>query len=282
MIVADNIIEVREALAKMREVQKIILVPTMGNLHDGHLRLVKLAKTYAPFVVVSIFVNPLQFGPKEDFANYPRTLTQDIEKLSALDVDLVFTPPTSQMYPALEDQTHVYVPTLSEDLCGIFRPHFFRGVATVVTKLFNIIQPNFAAFGEKDFQQLLIVRKLVQDLCLPIEIVSVPTVREHDGLAMSSRNHYLNAKERQRAVILYQTLMQARQEIQDGNQNYQHLIKCAENSLTSAKFTVDYVSIRRRENLNEPNIHDRELIILAAAWLGNTRLIDNVHIDLNS
>lgn len=272
----QHIPELRQSLAHYREKQKIALVPTMGNLHEGHLALVRRAKEVADIVVVSIFVNPLQFGPNEDFAKYPRTLQKDLQKLQTYDVNIVFTPEMKEIYPDLDSQSNVSVPVISDDLCGKFRPHFFYGVTTVVAKLFNIVQPAIALFGEKDFQQLHIIKKMVTDLCFPLSILSVATFREEDGLAMSSRNQYLTANERQKAVHIYKTLCNLANAIISANANYEHLTKTAAQELTDFGFKVDYIEIRTRQNLSLPTNKDNDLIILLAAWLGQTRLIDNM------
>ena len=259
--------------------QSIALVPTMGNLHDGHLTLVKQALAIADQVVVTIFVNPLQFGATEDYHTYPRTLAEDSEKLEQLGVQLLFNPAVTTIYPAgVEATTNVQVPKLSEILCGASRPGFFKGVATVVNILFNLVQPDKALFGEKDYQQLLIIKRLVTDLFIPIEIVSVPTVREADGLAMSSRNHYLNPAQRTIAPHLFQILNDMKAKIVVGQQNLALLENEAINNLQQAGFKPDYVSIRCRHDLTLPTSKDDNLIILAAAWLGPARLIDNIFV----
>lgn len=279
MIIKD-IPTLREQLLLNRQQKKIALVPTMGNLHAGHLQLVKLAQQHGNYVVVSIFVNPMQFGPNEDFASYPRTLSDDVDKLSQLNVDAIFTPTIEEIYPLkLDVQTQVSIPLISNELCGFFRPGFFTGIATVVTKLFNIVQPHVAIFGEKDFQQLQIIRQLVNDLCFDIEIIAAPIVREKDGLAMSSRNQYLQPQERLIACNLYQQLQKTAEKMLSGNMDFHQLEKAAQNSL-STNFKVDYFSVRNRNNLTQPTTTDRELILLVAAWLGKARLIDNIFVDL--
>lgn len=260
--------------------ETIAFVPTMGNLHEGHLSLVKIAQQKAPRVVVSIYVNPLQFSPDEDFDSYPRTLDDDLEKLKALDVDLVFTPDDSMIYPEGESQsTFVEVPGLSHVIEGEFRPGFFRGVATVVLKLFNMVQPDMAVFGEKDFQQLLVIRQMVNDLDLPVEIIGAEIKREADGLAMSSRNNYLDPVERENSQILSESLMQFRQNIVQGTTIEQAETACI-GTLESHGFVVDYVTLRETDRLrrvsNDQVDTKKELIILAAAKIGKTRLIDNV------
>lgn len=270
--------EVRAALlASRRSGRRIALVPTMGDLHGGHIALVRRAGEIAPVRVVSIFVNPFQFGEGEDFDAYPRTPQEDIERLDALGVDLVFLPPVSEIYPdGAERSTRVEVPGLSSVLCGATRPTFFRGVATVVSMLFNVIQPDLALLGEKDYQQLLVVRRLVRDLKLPVAVESVPTVREADGLAMSSRNRYLDARERSRASALYRFLLKAAERIRGGERDYHALGLHYMKALERAGFRPEYFTARRAEDLASPTPDEEELILLAAAWLGRTRLIDNV------
>jgi pantoate--beta-alanine ligase len=263
-----------------RSGETIAFVPTMGNLHQGHLTLVEIAQEKASRVVVSIYVNPLQFSPDEDFDSYPRTLEADLDKLRAMDVDLVFTPDDSMIYPSGESRsTFVEVPGLSHIIEGEFRPGFFRGVATVVLKLFNMVQPDLAVFGEKDFQQLLVIRQMVADLDLPIEIIGAEIKREADGLAMSSRNSYLGPAERQNSRVLSESLQQLCQDIEQGISIEQAEKNCSE-TLKSNGFVVDYVTLRETEGLKkvseEQLISGRKLIVLAAAKLGSTRLIDNL------
>jgi pantoate--beta-alanine ligase len=263
-----------------RSGETIAFVPTMGNLHQGHLSLVEMAQEKASRVVVSIYVNPLQFSPDEDFDSYPRTLETDLDKLRAMDVDLVFTPDDSMIYPSGESRsTFVEVPGLSHIIEGEFRPGFFRGVATVVLKLFNMVQPDLAVFGEKDYQQLLVIRQMVDDLDLPIEIIGAEIKREADGLAMSSRNSYLEPLDRQNSRLLSASLQQLRQEIEQGISIEQAEKNCSE-TLESNGFVVDYVTLRETQGLkkvsDEQLISGSELIVLAAAKLGRTRLIDNL------
>ena len=258
----------------------IAFVPTMGNLHEGHLSLVEIARQKAERVVVSIYVNPLQFSPDEDFASYPRTLEDDLDKLEALGIDLVFIPDDSMIYPEGEQQsTYVEVPVLSHIIEGQFRPGFFKGVATVVLKLFNMVQPDIAVFGEKDFQQLLIIRQMVSDLNLPIEIIGGQTKREADGLAKSSRNNYLSQAERENSRILSESINTCRQQIESGADIDQAEKTCIE-TLINHGFTVDYVTLRETKRLQkvskEELLANREFVILAAAKLGRTRLIDNL------
>jgi pantoate--beta-alanine ligase len=273
----------RRALKKARKAGKTIgFVPTMGNLHEGHLQLAHRAKQLADCVVVSIFVNPLQFGANEDLDAYPRTLAADKEKLFGEGTNFLFAPEVEQIYPeGMEPQTLVSVPRITDTLCGAARPGHFTGVSTVVNKLFNMVQPDVAVFGEKDFQQLMVIRKMTSDLCMPIDIVGVATVREVDGLAMSSRNHYLTEKERLVAPRLHRILQDYREAIANGFDNYQHLERHAHEDLVAAGFKPDYVSIRDVETLDRVTPDTEAIVILAAARLGNTRLIDNVTLTLN-
>ena len=262
--------------------QRIAFVPTMGNLHEGHLDLVRKAHTLADVVVVSIFVNPLQFGPNEDLDAYPRTLAADKEKLFSEGVQLLFAPGVTDIYPeGMEAQTLVHVPDLGDTLCGRSRPGHFDGVTTVVSKLFNIVQPEVAVFGEKDFQQLSIVRKMVIDLCMPIEIVGVATTRDADGLAKSSRNGYLSEDERKIAPVLNRTLRDCREAIACGFDNFLQLESHARMQLLQAGFEPDYFAILDARTLRAITDDTEEIAILAAARLGNTRLIDNVRLALN-
>ncbi|MFO7786226.1 MAG: pantoate--beta-alanine ligase [Halospina sp.] len=262
---------------------RIALVPTMGNLHPGHLALVEEARQKADIVVTSIFVNPLQFGPNEDLDSYPRTLAEDQEKLESRGNDLVFAPSAREVYPnGIEYHTHITVPVITELHCGASRPGHFTGVATVVTLLFNMVQPDLAVFGEKDFQQLAVIRKLTRDLFLPIEILGVPTYREPDGLAMSSRNNYLSESDRARAVRLYQMLCWARDAIQEGRRDYSTLSDEAIRTLDHEGFHPDYFNIVNTETLEPADRKDARITILAAAWLGQTRLIDNLSLTLDN
>lgn len=265
--------------AWQRKGESIALVPTMGNLHAGHLKLVREAQRLTRRVVVSIFVNPLQFSPNEDYDSYPRTLDADLQQLAELEIDAAFSPSVAEMYPrGLTATSWVEVPELSEILCGAFRPGHFRGVATVVVKLLNLVQPNIAVFGEKDYQQLLLVRRMVTDLNFPVEIAAVPTVREADGLAMSSRNQYLSTQERAKAPWLYRTLCEAQQALLAGECDFDALSKRQLLKLKEQGFKPDYFVIRRAGDLAEAAPNERPLRILAAAWLGNTRLIDNLEV----
>lgn len=284
MQTVTTIAEVRSLVAAWRAAgQRIAFVPTMGNLHAGHIHLVDEAHRHADRVVASIFVNPLQFGPSEDFAAYPRTLAADQEKLAAAGCDLLFAPGEREMYPLGCEglMTCVEVPGLSDILCGAFRPGHFRGVATVVSKLFHIVQPDVALFGEKDYQQLLVIRRMVRDLDMPVEIIGVATVREADGLALSSRNGYLSVDERRLAADLYAALQALAAQLREGRQDYAALEAAAVARLERAGFRPDYVSVRRAADLGLPQAGERRLVVLAAARLGKTRLIDNLLIELD-
>ena len=250
-------------------------VPTMGNLHAGHIRLVNEAREHADKVVASVFVNPTQFGPGEDFEAYPRTLPDDQAKLEAAGTDLVFAPSVSEMYPA-PTLTWVEVDELGDHLCGASRPGHFRGVSTVVTKLFNIVTPDVACFGEKDFQQLAVIRRMAQDLCFAVRVIGVPTAREPDGLAMSSRNGYLSDEERALAPQVYAHLQQAREAIIAGERDYRALSKHLSASLEQLGFSVDYLTVVDAETVVPAVAEDRQLRVSVAARLGRTRLIDNI------
>ncbi|MGA4322593.1 pantoate--beta-alanine ligase [Ectopseudomonas hydrolytica] len=274
--------ELRAAVAQARaEGKQIGFVPTMGNLHAGHASLVQIAAQRADFVVASIFVNPLQFGAGEDLDKYPRTLAADQEKLLAAGCHLLFHPDVAEMYPhGMGDQTRVTVPGVSEGLCGASRPGHFEGVATVVTKLFNMVQPDLAVFGEKDYQQLAVIRALVQDLNMPIQIIGAPTQRAEDGLALSSRNGYLSAEQRAVAPALYRSLQSIAEALHHGAQDYARLIETAQTQQREAGFTPDYLEIRNALNLRPAQLDDRHLVVLTAAHLGSTRLIDNLLVEL--
>lgn len=274
MLVTHTIAELR---AHLRGVTGIAFVPTMGNLHQGHLDLVRIARQHGQFVVVSIFVNPLQFGINEDYSKYPRTLEQDCKMLEQCGVDMVFAPSEGNLYPQPQQVT-VDLPPIANELCGAFRPGHFRGAATVVLKLFNIVQPRIAVFGKKDYQQLYLMRQMAAQLNLPVEIVGGETVRASDGLALSSRNQYLNVAERTEAVFLYQTLIGIRLAIMNGATDFFKLERQAIEALTVRGWQVDYVTIRAQSNLAEPTASEGNLAILAAAWLGKTRLIDNLEV----
>jgi pantoate--beta-alanine ligase len=259
--------------------ESIGFVPTMGNLHEGHLALLDAARERCDRSVVSIFVNPMQFGEGEDFEHYPRTLQEDQEKLKQAGTDLLFAPSVSTIYPqGGEAQTRVEVPGLSDILCGASRPGHFVGVATIVCKLFNCVQPDMAVFGEKDYQQLMVIRRMVADLAIPVEILGLATVREADGLARSSRNGYLTPEQRQRAPKLYQTLEFTAGLLKGGDRNYARLEKNGLDLLRSAGFRPDYFTIRRADDLQQPHEGEPDLIILAAAYMGTTRLIDNLNV----
>ncbi len=267
----------RDMLKQWRKAgNSVAFVPTMGNLHDGHLQLVKKAKECADKVVVSLFVNPTQFGVGEDFNHYPRTESEDTKKLDAIGTDLLFLPSVSEIYSE-NHRTSVSVSGLSNLHCGKTRVGHFDGVATIVCKLFNIVQPDLAYFGEKDFQQLTLIRTLVRDLNIPVEICGIETAREADGLAMSSRNGYLSAEERLVAPALYRSLCQARDSILAGEQNYPALEKKLILSLREAGLQPEYFSVCRQSDLMPAGLDDIDLVILAAARLGKTRLIDNVY-----
>ena len=262
--------------------ERVVFVPTLGNLHEGHLQLVRLAASHGQRTVVSIFVNPLQFGKNEDYALYPRTMDADIEKLESADCNALFCPTDREIYPnGVEEQTTVAVPTMTNILCGATRPGHFTGVTTIVAKLFNIVQPDAAVFGIKDFQQLAVVKRMVQDLCMPIEIIEAPVARADDGLALSSRNGYLTSTERDIAPALYRILCSARDRILGGDHNYPLVEAEAKVELLHAGFLPDYFSVRCARTL-EPGTTEQDLAILAAAWLGRTRLIDNVTLTLPS
>ena len=257
----------------------VSFVPTMGNLHGGHLALVDLARARADRVVVSIFVNPLQFGPEEDYAAYPRTIDDDRSLLVDAGVDALFLPTVDEIYPRGEDQaTFVEVPAISDILCGAFRPGHFRGVATVVAKLFNLVQPHLSVFGAKDYQQLAVIRRMTEDLCFPLDIVACPTGREDDGLAMSSRNRYLTESERRLAPRLHAALAAAVARIEAGDDDWAAIQSEASTALAGAGFRPDYFEVRDAVTLAAPADGATELVVLAAAWLGRARLIDNLQV----
>ncbi len=272
--------ELRAAVARARsEGKRIALVPTMGNLHSGHIALITKAVQRADFVIASIFVNPLQFGPNEDLASYPRTLAADQEQLLQAGCHLLFTPTVEEMYPhGMTDQTIVRVPVVSEGLCGGSRPGHFDGVSTVVSKLFNMVQPDIAIFGQKDFQQLAVVNALVRDLNMPIQIIGEPTVRAADGLALSSRNGYLTDEQRAAAPALYRVIKQIGTALQNGQQDHQQLVSDGIKALEAAGFRPDYLEIRNAVSLRPATPDDHDLVVLGAAFMGKTRLIDNLHL----
>ena len=263
-----------------REAGSVAFVPTMGNLHEGHLALVREAAKRADKVVVSIFVNRLQFGQGEDFDRYPRTLEQDAAKLAGEGVAVLFAPSEQELYPNVAQQYNVEPPHLQNELCGAFRPGHFRGVATVVAKLFNIVEPDYACFGKKDYQQLVILQGMAADLNFRVEIVPVDIGRAADGLALSSRNQYLSEAKRKQAPQLYRELQAVARAVENGNRDYAALEQQAAANLKQAGWQVDYVEIRHAGNLQVAHVGDSELVVLAAARLGNTRLIDNIEIRL--
>ncbi|WP_151173205.1 pantoate--beta-alanine ligase [Pseudoalteromonas ruthenica] len=258
----------------------IAFVPTMGNLHEGHYSLVDKAKTLADKVVVSIFVNPMQFGANEDLDAYPRTLKADQQGLSERGADYLFTPTVQTIYPnGLESQSYVDVPGVSLGYCGGARPGHFRGVATVVTKLFNLVQPDFACFGEKDFQQLQVIKTMVRDLSMPIEVIGVPTERDVNGLALSSRNNYLNEAQKQQASTLFTTLQWVKEQIQAGNNDFADLEHQAIARIEQQGLRIDYFNVAERNRLTAATAKDSELVLLVAAYLDKVRLIDNLTLD---
>ena len=271
----DVVTTVAELRARLANEPRIAFVPTMGNLHDGHLALVKQAQQYADCVVVSIFVNPLQFGANEDLANYPRTLEADCDKLRSAGANVVFTPTEQVLYPQPQN-IFVEPPPIAGQLCGASRPGHFRGVATVVLKLFNLVQPHVAVFGKKDFQQLFIIRQMAEQLAVPVEIVAGETVREADGLAMSSRNGYLQPSQRLEAPRLYKALQQVVQAAQTGRRDFETIQQQTTQYLTQLGWIVDYIEVRSATTLLPPSAEERELVVLGAAKLGKTRLIDNI------
>jgi pantoate--beta-alanine ligase len=280
MLTLHSVIELRDCISRWRFTgQRVALVPTMGNLHAGHLKLVEHAREHAERVVVSIFVNPLQFGPSEDFKSYPRTLNADKTQLLAAKADLLFAPPVAEMYPGgVEQLTRVEVPELSVILDGKFRPGHFIGVATVVAKLFNMVQPDVALFGEKDYQQLAVIRRMATDLSIPVEIVAVPTLRESDGLALSSRNQYLTPAEHELAPLLYRVLSEVTEALRQGRRDFQKLESEAVRKLSEG-MRPDYVSIRTARTLLPAAVDTAHFVVLAAVWLGKARLIDNIEVD---
>jgi pantoate--beta-alanine ligase len=284
MLTEHQAAEVRKRVQRWKNIQqRVALVPTMGNLHAGHVALVKRAQQLADRVVVSIFVNPLQFGPGEDFQTYPRTLDADRLQLAVAGTDMLFTPEVDEVYPAgTEGVTRVEVPGLSDILDGGFRPGHFVGVATVVAKLFNMVQPDVAVFGEKDYQQLAVIRRMTADLCLPVEIAGLATVRELDGLAMSSRNQYLTKSERAAAPILYKALRDITFALREDRRDYAGLQQAAMQRLSQGGFRPEYVEIREALTLAAPGADETRFVVLAAAWLGKARLIDNVAVDTRS
>jgi pantoate--beta-alanine ligase len=282
MITTESISVIREQVRAWRiKGETVAFVPTMGNLHLGHITLVKEARSRADHVIASIFVNPMQFGQNEDLDAYPKTLIDDQKALIAAGAELLFTPTPAIIYPkGMDVQTFVEVPLISDQLCGESRPGHFRGVATIVCKLFNIVQPDIAVFGQKDFQQLLVIKTMVEDLSMPIEIVGVETIREASGLAMSSRNGYLTSAQKQQAAVLKQTLDKMANELCLGKQ-IDEVITAAQQVIASAGFRNDYLDIRHAKSFNKALSSDNELVILVAAYMGQTRLIDNLVLQIN-
>ncbi|HIA2042333.1 TPA: pantoate--beta-alanine ligase [Salmonella enterica subsp. enterica serovar Enteritidis] len=282
MLIIETLPLLRQHIRRLRqEGKRVALVPTMGNLHDGHMKLVDEAQARADVVIVSIFVNPMQFDRPDDLVRYPRTLQEDCEKLNKRKVDYVFAPAVEEIYPqGLEGQTYVDVPGLSTMLEGASRPGHFRGVSTIVSKLFNLIQPDIACFGEKDFQQLALIRKMVADMSYDIEIVGVPIIRAKDGLALSSRNAYLTAEQRKIAPGLYNVMNSIAEKLIAGNRELQEIIAIAEQELNEKGFRADDIQIRDADTLQELTETSKRAVILAAAWLGQARLIDNQSVTL--
>lgn len=282
MLIIETLPLLRQQIRRLRmEGKRVALVPTMGNLHDGHMKLVDEAKARADVVVVSIFVNPMQFDRPEDLARYPRTLQEDCEKLNKRKVDLVFAPSVKEIYPnGNETHTYVDVPGLSTMLEGASRPGHFRGVSTIVSKLFNLVQPDIACFGEKDFQQLALIRKMVADMGFDIEIVGVPIMRAKDGLALSSRNGYLTAEQRKIAPGLYKVLSSIADKLQAGERDLDEIITIAGQELNEKGFRADDIQIRDADTLLEVSETSKRAVILVAAWLGDARLIDNKMVEL--
>ncbi|EHX1729310.1 TPA: pantoate--beta-alanine ligase [Escherichia coli] len=282
MLIIETLPLLRQQIRRLRmEGKRVALVPTMGNLHDGHMKLVDEAKAHADVVVVSIFVNPMQFDRPEDLACYPRTLQEDCKKLNKRKVDLVFAPSVKEIYPnGTETHTYVDVPGLSTMLEGASRPGHFRGVSTIVSKLFNLVQPDIACFGEKDFQQLALIRKMVADMGFDIEIIGVPIMRAKDGLALSSRNGYLTAEQRKIAPGLYKVLSSIADKLQAGERDLAEIIAIAGQELNEKGFRADDIQIRDADTLLEVSENSKRAVILVAAWLGDARLIDNKMVEL--
>ena len=282
MLIIETLPLLRQQIRRLRmEGKRVALVPTMGNLHDGHMKLVDEAKARADVVVVSIFVNPMQFDRPEDLARYPRTLQEDCEKLNKRKVDLVFAPSVKEIYPnGTETHTYVDVPGLSTMLEGASRPGHFRGVSTIVSKLFNLVQPDIACFGEKDFQQLALIRKMVADMGFDIEIIGVPIMRAKDGLALSSRNGYLTAEQRKIAPGLYKVLSSIADKLQAGERDLDEIIAIAGQELNEKGFRADDIQIRDADTLQEVSENSKRAVILVDAWLGDARLIDNKIVEL--
>jgi len=283
MKIVSSIADLRQQVKEWKQAgQTVAFVPTMGNLHQGHLSLAEKARELADKVIVSIFVNPLQFNDKADLTTYPRTLANDSELLRSVDCDLLFTPTEDTIYPlGMDNQTIVTVPNMDDKLCGRHRGGHFDGVATVVLKLFNMAQADVAVFGEKDYQQLLLIKTMVKELDLPIDIIGVETYRESSGLAMSSRNQYLTESQCNQAASLHQTLLSLKRKVEQGEQNFLVLQQQAMTTLTELGFTPDYVDIRCANDLKQANSGDKQLRLLAAAQLGRARLIDNIACNLD-
>ncbi|BCG10725.1 pantoate--beta-alanine ligase [Buttiauxella agrestis] len=282
MLIIETIPLLRQQIRRWRqEGKRIALVPTMGNLHDGHMKLVDDAKSRADVVVTTIFVNPMQFDRPDDLTRYPRTLQEDCEKLNRRKVDLVFAPAPADIYPqGLDSQTFVEVPGLSTMLEGASRPGHFRGVSTIVSKLFNMVQPDIACFGEKDFQQVAVIRKMVADMGYDIEIIGVPTVRAKDGLALSSRNGYLTAEQRKIAPGLHKVMQSLADKLRAGERDTEEMLAIAATELNEKGFRSDDLQIRDADTLLELNVESKRAVVLMAAWLGQARLIDNIQVEL--
>jgi len=273
--------DLRQAVSAWRATgERVAVVPTMGNLHEGHLSLVRKARENAARVVVTVFVNPTQFGPDEDFDVYPRSLDNDTRKLAENRADLLFVPDVATVYPfGIEQATRVIVPAMTDRLCGASRPGHFDGVTSVVARLFALVQPDVAVFGQKDFQQQLIIRRMVNDLGLPIDIVVAPVVREADGLAMSSRNAYLDNGDRAAAAAIYQVLTDAAEQLRNGNRDFAAIEAGAARQLEQSVGSAEYLAIRQADDLAPARANSRQVVLLAAALIGNVRLIDNVLVD---
>lgn len=282
MITVDSIQQLRKQISTWRKQGLTIgFVPTMGNLHAGHISLITEAKKHADKIIASIFINPMQFGENEDIGNYPRTMADDKQKLTAEGTDLLFTPTPDIIYPkGLEKQSFVEVPNVSSGYCGESRPGHFRGVSTVVCKLFNIVQPDIACFGLKDYQQVQVIQTMVEDLSMPIRIIPVPTIRETNGLALSSRNNYLTAEEKAQAPILNETLRWLANELSTST-DYKTLTKQAAHKINQAGLLTDYINICHARTLEPATPNDKTLVILAAAHCGKARLIDNLQVEIS-
>src|SRR5690348_966658 len=280
MDIVTTVAAVREHVRRWRgEGRRVAFVPTMGNLHAGHVSLIEAARRHGDRFIASIFVNPMQFGPNEDYAQYPRTPTKDADMLTEAGCNLMFMPDVAQIYPnGSERATRVDVPSLSRVLDGEFRPGHFEGVSTIVATLFHIVEPDVAVFGEKDFQQLTIIRKMVADLCMPVKIIGAPTVRDADGLAMSSRNQYLTPEQRKIAPLLYKTLTATADRLRAGDKQFVDIQRAGLRTLEGAGFKPDYFAVRQARDLALPEPTATELVVLTAARLGKARLIDNVQV----